>query len=65
MKHQGFISIYHETNKWYPCFDVKDIDKYMLNIIKMIDKFVKILCKWCEGWWLDMFACWFAELNKL
>ena len=28
-----------------PCFNVKHIDKYILNIVKVIDRFVKILCK--------------------
>ena len=37
----------------------------MLKNIKMIDRLIKILCKWFEGWWLDMLACWFVELNKL
>lgn len=42
-KISGLITIYYETNKWNPRYNIEHIDMFMLNIIKMLDMFVKIL----------------------
>ena len=43
MKQEGLSVL--TMKQMIPMFNVKYIDKYMLNIKKIIDKFVKILCK--------------------